>query len=84
MRAKAIDIRHSVFENETEAILYVIKDTEEPEDIYVFSIPIYTFSVSVKSEKELDDFMQRDNLFRNIERREKLIEIMKKEIRDFD
>lgn len=84
MRAKAIDIRHSVFENETEAILYVIKDTEEQEDIYVFSIPIYTFSVSVKNEKELDDFMKIENLFRNIERREKLIEIMKREMREFD
>ena len=84
MRVKAIDLRKSVFQNETEAMLYVIKDVHEAEDTFVFSIPLYTFSVVVKNEKELDEFMKWDNLFRNIERREKLIEMMKREIREFD
>ena len=84
MRVKAIDLRKSVFQNETEAMLYVIKDVHEAEDTFVFSIPLYTFSVVVKNEKELDEFMKWDNLFRNMERREKLIEIMKREIQEFD
>lgn len=84
MKAKAIDIRESVFENETEAMLYVIKDVYAADTTYIFAIPLYTFSVDVKNEKELDDFMKRDNLFRNIERREKLIEVMKQTMREFD
>lgn len=82
MEVKAIDIRHTVFDNETDAILYVVKDKEEPEDIFIFSLPVYTFSVAVKTVKELEDFWKGYNIFGDPVKREKLFNVMKQVIEE--
>lgn len=83
MRAKAIDVKWSVFDNETEAILYVIKDTEGVDDVFIFSLPIYTFSWDVKTEKDLEA-LRTFNIFGSEEKREKLIAEMRKAMAEFE
>lgn len=84
MEVKTFDLQHSVFDNETEAILYVIKDQEEIDDLYVLSLPVYTFSVCVKSVEELEDFWSGYNLFGDPVKSEKFLNAMKDAIESFD
>lgn len=74
-----MNIRESVFDNETEAMLYVFKDTEG-EGSFIFSLPIYTFSWEVESERDLEHLLNFNFLTK--ERREKLIEVMKEMIEE--
>jgi hypothetical protein len=83
MKAIAIDIKESVFDNETEALLYVIKDVYEAENTFVFSIPVYTFSWDVKTEKDFEA-LKSFNIFGSEERRNKLIAEMKRAMSEFE
>lgn len=84
MKVKVIDVGNSVFDNETEAILYVIKDTRELEDVFIFSLPVYTFSVDAKTIEELESFWNNYNLFGDPVKRKKFLNVMKKEMEEFD
>ncbi len=64
MNAFARDISH-VFDNETEATLYMIADTETVEDYYVFSLPIHSFTLVVKNENEIELFLKYEKGFLN-------------------
>jgi hypothetical protein len=57
MKTIAIDIKHSVFNNDTEAIMYVIKDDYEWEDSYIIAIPVITFSWEIKDQRDYDDLV---------------------------
>lgn len=83
MKTKAINIRETVFDNETEAILYVTKDNEVEPSLYVFALPIIAFSWSAENDKELEYFFPMD-LFKDKERVHKLLEQMKAAMNDFD
>jgi hypothetical protein len=80
MKTIAIDIKHSVFENDTEAIMYVTKDNEEDPTQYIFAIPVITFSWSAVSEEELDKYFTF-NVFGNKDGQMRLVEEMKQAIR---
>jgi hypothetical protein len=77
MKTVAIDIRESVFDNDTEAVMYVTSDWDS--DQYIFAIPVITFSWSAKDEEELERFYPY-NVFGDKEREKKLLEEMKKAI----
>lgn len=82
MKTIAIDIRESVFDNETEAIMYVTKDDEVEPSQYIFAIPCISFSWSAKDESELNSFFPF-NLFGDKEKEKRLLNEMKKAIRAF-
>ena len=63
MKAIAKDIKHSVFDDETEAILYMIKDIYEAETCYIFSLPVYTFSISVKENEDIEEALKWERHF---------------------
>jgi hypothetical protein len=77
MKTIAIDISKSVFNNETEAIMYVTKD----DDMYIFAVPVITFSWSAKDESELDSLSF--NIFGDKEKQQRLVNEMKKAIHAF-
>lgn len=77
----AIDISKSVFQNDTEAILYVIKDNEIDPDEYIFAISVITFSWSANDEKELEKYFP--HVFGDKEQEQRLLNEMKKAIREF-
>lgn len=56
MKVISNEIQYGEFENGT---LYCIKD----EELYVFSISNYSWSLAVQSEKQLDDIMKMENSF---------------------
>jgi hypothetical protein len=76
----AIDIRNSVFKNETEAIMYATKDNEVEPAQYIFAIPVITFSWSAESEMELDKYFTF-NVFGDKEKQKRLVNEMKVAIR---
>jgi len=82
MKAFAIDIKYSVFNNDTEAIMYVIKDNEVEPQEYIFSIPVITFSWSAVSEEDVKfDFY---NVFGDKDKEKRLLNEMKKAIRTIE
>jgi hypothetical protein len=50
LKTIAIDIRESVFENDSEGILYIAKDIYS--DSYIISLPSCSFSATVSYESE--------------------------------
>lgn len=80
LKALAVDVRHSVFENETEAMMYVVRDIYSADTQFIFSIPVYTFSISVKEEnfeRDLEQAFKYENLFQG-DRKERLKSEMKR------
>ncbi len=67
MKTIAIDIKHSVFDNETEAIMYVTKDIYS--DSFIVAIPVIMFSWEVAGERDLDYLLQF-NLFGDRDKKE--------------
>jgi len=84
LEVKSFDIKHNLFDNETEAILYVTKDKEEQDDFYIFSLPIYCFSYSIYNEKDFDWHLENNIPFGDPVRRKKFIKIMKQIIEEWD
>jgi hypothetical protein len=82
MKTIAIDISESVFDNETEAIMYVTKDDEVEPLQYIFAIPAISFSWSAKDESELQTFFPV-NVLGEKDREKALLNEMKKAIRTF-
>ncbi|MCR2820584.1 hypothetical protein [Lederbergia panacisoli] len=77
MKTIAIDIKHSVFDNETEAIMYVTKDIYS--DSFIVAIPVITFSWEVADERDLD-YLLRFNVFGDRDRKERLAAAIRKGI----
>ncbi|MCM3164726.1 MULTISPECIES: hypothetical protein [Bacillaceae] len=75
-----IDIKDSVFESKDEASLYVIKDVNKHGDVFIFTIPEYSFSWVVKSEDDLES-LKSYRILNSVEIKEKLINEMKKAIK---
>lgn len=77
METIAIDISESVFNKDTEAILYVTKDDEVEPAQYIFAIPVITFSWCAYDEKDLESFFPH-SILGNKDKENKLLNEMKK------
>lgn len=82
MKSIAIDISRSVFNNDTEAIMYVTEDNEVEPNVYIFAIPVISFSWSAKSEDELERFYPY-NVFGDKRREQLLLNAMKRALHLF-
>jgi len=85
MKTIAIDIKHSVFENDTEAIMYVTKDIYS--DRFIIAIPVITFSWDIEIGHEERDYnwLLRSNIgIGDPVRKEKLVEAIKAAIAEFE
>ncbi len=83
MKTISIDIKESVFDDETEAVMYVTKDDEADAETYVFAIPYITFSWTAKGVEELDSFFPL-NVFGDKDQEKALLEEMKKAIHEMN
>jgi hypothetical protein len=84
LKTIAVDIKHSVFENETEAIMYITKDIYS--DSFIIAIPVITFSWQIwedRIEKDLEELL-RFNLFGDKDKRERLVNAIKEGIAEFE
>jgi uncharacterized membrane protein len=54
LKTIAVDIKHSVFENKTEAIMYITKDIYS--DSFIIAIPVITFSWDIREESQEKDY----------------------------
>ncbi|MEZ7173758.1 hypothetical protein [Sporosarcina sp. OR05] len=78
-----VDIQHSVFENQLEALMYVVKDVYAADTKFIFSIPAFTFSIAIEEENynwHLEEQFRLESLFQP-ERKEKLKEEMRRIIK---
>lgn len=79
MKTITLNLRESVFDNEAEAKMYVIKDEEIEPTLYIFSIPILTFTWSAHDETDLQSFYPV-SVFGDQEKDERLLNEMKNAI----
>lgn len=82
MKTIAIDIKQSVFNNDTEAKMYVTKDNDIEPPEYIFSIPVITFSWSAASEDDVKFSFY--NVFGDKDKEARLLKEMKAAIRKFE
>lgn len=80
MKTIAIDISQTVFNNDTEAMLYITEDNQTEPNIYVFAIPVITFSWAAENEQELGSLFPW-GLFKDKEKEGKLLREMKLALR---
>lgn len=83
LKTIAFDIKDSVFDNDTEAIMYVTKDIYS--DSFIVSIPVITFSCDVREghvEKDFD-WIKKHVPIGDLVRKEKLVEAIKDAITEF-
>lgn len=83
LRTITIDITHTVFENDTVAIMYVTKDIYS--DSFIIAIPVITFSFDIYEENfERDyDWLKKSVPIGDPVRKDKLVEVIKKVIAEF-
>lgn len=79
MKTITLNLRESVFDNEAEAKMYVIKDEEIEPTLYIFSIPILTFTWSAHDETDLQSFYPV-SVFDDQQKDERLLKEMKNAI----
>ncbi|MEK4444308.1 hypothetical protein [Niallia sp. FSL K6-0077] len=85
LEVKYFNLSEDIFENETVADLYVVKDKQGVEDTYTFSLSVYTWSYTIYSEKDFEGYYLKQSLpFSNHGRKDKLVELMKKIINEWD
>lgn len=80
LKTIVIDVKESVFDNETEAILYVTKDIYS--DSFIIALPAYTFSWDVREhriDQDLNELLSF-NIFGDRDRREKLVGVIREGI----
>lgn len=84
LRTIAFDIRHSVFENKTEAIMYITNDIHS--DSFIIAIPVISFSVDIVDgqEKQDYDWIKSHAPIGDPVQKEKLIDEIKKAIIEFE
>lgn len=76
----AIDTTHSVFDNDTVAIMYISKDIYS--DSYIVAIPVITFSWEIRNYDDYYDLLKA-NVFGDKDKRERLISAIKDGIAEF-
>ncbi|WP_163531454.1 hypothetical protein [Halobacillus ihumii] len=81
LKTIATDIKHSVFDNESEAIMYITKDIYS--DGFIVSIPVITFSCDIATEHDYK-WLLRFNLFGDLEKNKRLVNVIKEEIAKFE
>lgn len=81
LQSLAIDIKHSVFDNDTEAIMYITKDIYS--DSFIIAIPAITFSWQIEDERDYI-YLSRANIFGDKDRQELLVLAIKEGIRKFE
>jgi 5'(3')-deoxyribonucleotidase len=84
LKTIAIDIRESVFENDTEGILYITKDIYS--DSYIISVPVWSFSAILSYESETEakrDYNWIKEHFPSFQHRENLVQAIKEAIEEF-
>lgn len=81
LKTIAIDIKLSVFENETEAIMYITKDIHS--DSFIIAVPVITFSYEIRDQKDYDHLL-RFNVFGDIDKKERLVEAIREGIAEFE
>lgn len=85
LKTIAIDIKHSVFKNDTEAIMYVTKDIYS--DRFIIAIPVITFSWDIETGHEERDYnwLLRSNIgIGDPVRKENLVQAIKEAIAEFE
>jgi len=77
LKTIAIDIKHKVFDNETEAIMYITKDIYS--DTFIVSVPVYTFSFDIHQGDEDRDYKEIYKKFPidNSDQKERLVNTIK-------
>lgn len=58
LEAIAVDIRLRVFDNRHEGMLYVMRDVDAAETLYVFSMNAYSFSLTVREDYVKEDLLK--------------------------
>jgi hypothetical protein len=84
LKTVAVDIKHSVFDNETEAIMYVTKDIYS--DSFIVAIPVITFSWQIDKGQEERDYswLLRSSIgIGDPVQKERLVEAIKEAIAEF-
>jgi hypothetical protein len=83
LKTIATDISKTVFENDTEAILYITKDIYS--DSFIVAVPVITFSWQIWEDRAEQDYNEllKFNLFGDIDKRERLVAEIKKGIAKF-
>jgi hypothetical protein len=77
MKTIGIDIKHSVFDDETEAIMFVTKDIYS--ESFIIAIPVITFSWEVRDQRDLDDLL-KFNVFGDRDKKERLVNVINEAI----
>ncbi|MFD2446702.1 hypothetical protein ACFSO7_22440 [Bacillus sp. CGMCC 1.16607] len=83
LKTIVFDVKDSVFNNDTEAIMYVTKDIYA--DRYIVAIPVITFSWDINFENSEKDYewLLRSNIFGDPVRKDKLVKAIKEAIAAF-
>lgn len=84
LTTKAIDIKHSVFENDNEGMMYITKDIHS--DSYIISVPVWSFSAIVNYEsasRTENDYKWIEEHFPVFHQRENLVQAIKEAIAEF-
>jgi hypothetical protein len=85
LKTIAIDISEAVFENDTEAILYITKDIYS--DSFIVAVPVITFSYQIwtdRAEKDYDELLNSNAIpLGDHVQRERLVEVIKEGIANF-
>jgi hypothetical protein len=86
MKTIAIDIKHSVFNDETEATLYITKDIYS--DSFIVSVPVITFSYQIREDRAGRDYNELLKSNRiplgDPVQKERLVEVIKEAIAEFE
>lgn len=80
LKTMVFDIQHSVFDNDTAALMYVTKDIHA--DSFIISVPVVSFSWEVKTDKDLEH-LEKYGVSGVRDVKEKLVEAIKEAIAEF-
>lgn len=85
LEVKYFDLSVDIFEGDTVADLYVIKDKQGVDDTYTFSLAIYTWSYTIYSDKDFEGYwLERSLPISDHIKKNKIITLMKKIINEWD
>lgn len=82
LKTLAVDIQHSVFNNNTTGILYVTRDVYEGS--FVVAVPVYSFSAIIRKDNLENDCKWVQDHFPGRQYAERLIEEIKRLISEFE
>lgn len=82
LNTKSYNIKDSVFDGETEAIMYITKDIYL--DAYIVAIPVITFSWGIIDERDYDYLLNSTNIFGDKDKQERLVKVIKQAVLEFE